>query len=186
MARTAKLEPLKRWLEAIAALREALEEADRAESFLAESKAAIEDAAKRAEGATRQATELEGRRDRLAADVEADRQRLLAPTLKERERLVAESDKITAQTVTDKQAMEEERGRRTSILRALGEDEQQAKRQHDLALQAMRDEAEVERRTLHAGIERLRAETALAQEDRDRARGEYRAVQDAAAKLAGR
>lgn len=186
MARTAKLEPLRRWLEAIAALREALEEADQADAFLAESKAAIEDAAKRSDVAKRQAADLEGRRDRLAQQVEGERQQLLAPAVKERDGVLAELAKIKVHIAQDKQAMDEERGRRLSTLRQWGDQERDARIQHEQVLAALRIEADLERGRLVAETDHLKATADEARKDVARAKTEYRAVQDAAAKLAGR
>lgn len=186
MPRIQKLDPLRRFLEGMTALREALEEADRAEAFLATQEKTLADAKKRAADADRQAADLEGRRAALAQEIEAERKKLCVPILEERARLVAEADKIQAQIARDRQAMDEERGRRLSILQQMNDRERDARIRNEQTLKALREELAGESYALKAEIDRLKATAEDTRKDTVRARTEYRAVLDAAAKLAGR
>lgn len=186
MVRTQKLDPLRRFLEGMTALREALEEADRADAFLSTSEKALAEAKKKSADAERQLAELDGRRNALAQEVEAERQKLLKPVFEERTRLVTESEKVKAQTELDRQAMDQERGRRVSTLRQLDDRERDARNLHEQTLKGLRAESDRERQVLGGEIDRLKALADETRKDVVRAKNEYRAVLDAAAKLAGR
>ena len=184
--RTQKLEVLRRWLEGIDALRGLLEDADKAERFLGESQGAIEAATRRAEAAQREALALEERRATIQADVETERERLLAPARAELAHLSEQAQASAAQMAADRKAFEEELGRRTNIVRTIEEQTQTARRAHVERLGQIRDEGEREKASLRRDIETLRAERGLAEQDVERVRAEYRAITEAAAKLAGR
>lgn len=186
MPRIQKLDPLRRFLEGMTALREALEEADRAEAFLTTQEKTLTEAKKRAADAERQAADLEGRRAALAQEIEAERKKLFAPVLEERARLLTESEKIKAQIARDRQAMDEERGRRLSTLQQMNDRERDARIQNEQTLKTLREDLARESYALKAEIDRLKATAEETRKDTVRARSDYRAVLDAAAKLAGR
>lgn len=186
MARTAKLEPLRRWLEAIPALREALEEADRAEAFLAESRIAVADATERSQRAALEIAALESRRDVLAKEVEAERQRLLVPV---RAELKREEDKIASVRATlepIRRSLEEDAMKLRREIEGFRVQLQDAKRAHPGVLQALRDEADQIKVDLRAEIDVLVAEKARTDEELAKAQRDLNGVVEAAARIGRR
>mgnify|MGYP001597583201 CR=1 FL=1 len=148
--------------------------------------AGLETAKARMEAATKEAQALEARKAKLADEIAAERESLLKPVRETVVRLEAEGATLRAAMQADKTAFDEERGRRTTILRTLDEQGKDARKRNAEETQALRATTEEERGRLQAEISELRAKTALASEDLAKIRAEYQQLQDAGARLFGR
>ena len=140
----------------------------------------------RADAAATQTQALEARKAMLADEVSKERDALLSPARASLLKLQEEAATVQKKAEADKAAFDEERGRRTTILRNLDEQATDARRKHADDLRGMTAAAEDEKARLRGEIEELKAKRAVASEDLDTLRKEYRAVQEAAAKLVGR
>jgi hypothetical protein len=138
------------------------------------------------EGLHGELRQLATRRAGLEAEVTAERDSLLRVVHAERDRVVAETNKIRATAEADQRAFDEERGRRTSILRALDEQATDAKKRNAEEVQALRVATDAERGRLHVEISEVRAKAALVTEDLAQLRAEYQSLQEAGARLFGR
>ena len=157
---------------------------------IADAALAAEAGAARAETLRREAEAalqaLEATRAALGEALAAEREGLLAPARAERARVGAETTTIRERAEAEKQAFDAERGRRTSILKALEEQADSARRANREEVAQLRDAAQAESVRLQVEIERLKSQAALAREEVDGLRADYRGVQEAAAKLLGR
>lgn len=186
MARTAKLEPLRRLLDGTVALREALEEADRAEAFLAESKAAVTEAAERSNQARLAMAELENRRIRLAEEVEGERQRRMVPILAA---LKAEEDKVAAVRATldpMRRSLEEDAARLRTEISTLRGQLQDAKRTQIAALQDLRQDTDRRKSEMQAEIDAMTGETARVKDALTQAQSELNGIVEAAGRIGRR
>lgn len=146
----------------------------------------VENLKARAEAALKDVSALEGQKARLADDVQATRDALLAPVQQELRRLEGEASAARAAMGKERTAFDEERGRRTAILRALDEQVAEARKrlnEHQVSVKAKIADADRHGTEVIAGIQARIEETTRAL---DRLQADYRAVQQAAAKLAAR
>lgn len=148
--------------------------------------ATLENAIVRAHNATQEAQVLEEQKNRLAEDLAGQREALLIPVRQEVTRLEGEAAAVRKRVEDEKRALDEERGRRTSILRILDEQITDARRTTEHQLLAVRATTKTEEDKLKGDLARLGAQIGEAKRELDQLRAEYRGVQEAAAKLAGR
>ena len=151
-----------------------------------EAEAALANATARSQEALRRAQEAEIKAAQNEADVVAQREILLAPVRQELVRLGAEATAVKERIDREKTAFDEERGRRTSIMRALEEQVAEARKRNEEHLIALKHTAKTEEDQLNDDLKRLRIQIEETKRDLEGLRAEYRAVQQAAAKLAGR
>ena len=148
--------------------------------------AGLENAKARTDAALKEAQTLETRKAALADDLQSTREAMLLPAKQELKRLEGEAVALRARIAQEKLSLDEERGRRTAILRSLDEQVDEAKKranEHQVALKAQLAEADQRAKEALAAIQ-IRSEEAT--RDLERLKADYRAVQQAAAKLAGR
>lgn len=146
----------------------------------------VENLKGRAEAAAKELQTLEARRAGVAGEVSREREALLAPVKEELGRLQGDRTTLQRAMAADQAAFDEERGRRTSILKALEEQTQTAQRQHLARLRQQQDESEAEKAKHRTAIEELMARHALVREELAKTQMEYQAVLDAASKLVRR
>ena len=146
----------------------------------------VENLKARATAATKDVQELEARKSRLADEVAAERERLLVPTRQELVKVEGDLQSLRQVAAADKQAFDDERGRRTSILRTLEEQATTAQRDHGERLRGFQNDVESEKARLRGEIEELKARAGIAREDLERTRTEYNQVLEAASKLVRR
>lgn len=141
----------------------------------------------RADAATAQTLALEARKATLAEEIATEAAALLAPAKAALAKLEADTKAFGDKATSDRAAFDEERGRRTTILRNLDEQATDARRKNADDLRVMAGAVEAEKARLRGEIEELKAKRGLAAQDLEKIRGQYRDVQEAAAKLlAGR
>jgi len=140
----------------------------------------------RAEAAASETQTLEARKSTLAEEIAREREELLAPVQAEVAKIQGDAFTFRQKAEAERTSFDEERGRRTSILRHLDEQATDSRRRNVDDLRTMTASAEAEKAKLRGEIEDLKSKVAVATEDLEQIRGEYRAVQGAAAKLAGR
>ena len=145
---------------------------------------ALEGMKSRIAAAQREAESLEARNAGLADEVAKARERLLWPARDALAKIDADGAALRAAQAADTAAFDEERGRRTSILRDFDDRAKQSERDHRARLARDRDEAERDKSRLRGEIEEIRALLGIAKEDLDRTRAEYNQVLDAASRLA--
>lgn len=129
---------------------------------------------------------LEERRGMLDREIGAERDKRLSAAQSEWTRVKEEAERARVAMAADQRTFDDERGRRASILQGLEEKAKSAERQHAERLARMREEAIEAQNRIRAETETLIAQRALAQQELDTLRSELRAVQEAAARLAGR
>lgn len=151
-----------------------------------EAEAALANATARSQEALKRAQEFEMKAGQVEADVAAQREVLLAPVHAEAATLAIEHRKIRDEIQRERAVLDEERGRRTSILRALDEQVEAAKRRGEESMLAIRRSSKAEQDRLGDEMERLRIQVEEMKVNVERARADYRGIQQAAAKLAGR
>ena len=151
-----------------------------------EAEAALASATARSQAALQRTIELETKAGQVEADVAAQREMLLTPIREEAATLEVEHRKVRDEIQRERALLDEERGRRTSILRALDEQVTSAKQRADEATLAIRRSSKAEQDRLGDDLERLRIQIEETKANLERARADYRGIQQAAAKLAGR
>lgn len=171
--------PVREFSQAIQTSFRLIEAAIQAEGTLANLQA-------RAEAAATQTQALEVRRAALADEVAKEADALLAPARSALTKLEADTKTFTDKALAERAAFDEERGRRTSILRTLDEQATDARKKNVEDLRKMADATEAEKARLRGEIEELKAKAALAKEELEQVQADFRAVQVAAARLAGR
>ena len=151
-----------------------------------EAEAALASATARSQAALQRAQELEMKASQVEADVAAQREILLAPAREEAAKLDVERRKVRDEILRERALLDEERGRRTSILRALDEQVESAKRRAEESMLALRRSTKTEQDRLGDELERLRIQIEEQKVGLERIRADYRGIQQAAAKLVGR
>ena len=148
--------------------------------------AGLETAKARMEAATKEAHALEARKATLAEEIAAEREALLKPVRETVARLEAEGTTLRAAMQADKIAFDEERGRRTTILRTLDEQGKDARKRNAEETQALQAAIDKERGRLQGELSELRAQAVLAREELAKVKAEYQQLQEAGAKIFGR
>ena len=171
--------PVREFSQAIQTSFRLIEMAISAESSLENLKA-------RAAAATKEVETLEARRGTLAQAVAAERESLLVPIRAETAKLAEETASLRKTMDKERTAFDEEHGRRTSVLRQLDDQARDRKARLDQEGKEMRETLAAEKRDLLKEISDLKAEAVGAADAVARLRSEYRAVQEAAARLVGR
>lgn len=148
--------------------------------------AGLANATARSQEALQRAQQLEMKAAQSEADVATQRELLLIPVRQEVARVEAEGKAVKERIEREKTAFDEERGRRTSIMRTLEEQVTEARKRNEEHLIALKHAAKAEEDRLNDDLKRLRIQIEETKRDLEGLRAEYRAVQQAAAKLAGR
>ena len=148
--------------------------------------ATLGQATARADAAAQEAQRLEQSAVKMAEDVAAERELMLKPVRQDLVRLEGQREALGRDIETSRRAFDEERGRRTAILRGINEQSEEAKRRQQEQSVALRQGAKAEEDRLKSDLGLVRGQIEEAQRELVRIRAEYQAVQHAAAKLAGR
>ena len=148
--------------------------------------ATLGQATARADAASKEAQRLEQSAAKMAEDVAAQRELMLEPVRQDLLRLEGQRDALGRDIEASRRAFDEERGRRTAILRGIDEQAEEAKRRQQEQSVALRQGAKADEDRLKSDLAMIRAQVEEAQRELARLRAEYQAVQHAAAKLAGR
>lgn len=151
-----------------------------------EAEGALANGNARAQAALQKAQELEMKASQLEADVALQREVLLVPVRQELARLEGEGQALKERMDRERFQLDEERGRRASILQALEEQVYTAKKRTEEQVIGLKQAAKAEEERLRENLQRLRNEVDELKGAAERARADYRNIQQAAAKLAGR
>ena len=151
-----------------------------------EAEGALANGNARAHAALQRAQELEMKAAQVEGDIAAQRETLLIPARQELARLEGESQGVKERVAREKFELDEERGRRASILRNLEDQVYTAKKRSEEQMIALKQAAKADDERLREDLQRLRNEVDEAKVAAAQARADYRNIPQAAAKLAGR
>ena len=170
--------PVREFSQAIQTSFRLIEAALAAEGTLASAKT-------RAETALQEAQALEARKTTLVEEVAKERESLRVPLVAEKKKLEDALTALRERIQGEQSAFDDERSRRTAILRGLDEKTKEAERAHGERLVTLKKEADQAKGTAQNEIDRLKAQADEERSKLTQLRIEYQAVQNDAAKLAG-
>ena len=124
-----------------------------------EAEGALANGNARAQAALQKAQELEMKAAQMEGDIAAQRETLLIPARQELARLEGESQAVKERVARERSDLDEERGRRTSILRNLDDQVYTAKKRSEEQMIALKQGAKAEEERLREDLQRLRNET---------------------------